>query len=49
MSDFKNKCGNVLTGGAVGASAGGSIGAAIGALGAGDFCNRSEDRNSNRG
>lgn len=33
MSDFKNKCGDVLTGGATGAAAGGSIGAAIGALG----------------
>ena len=33
MSDFKDKCGDVLTGGATGAAAGGSIGAAIGALG----------------
>lgn len=33
MSDFKEKCGDVLTGGAIGAAAGGSIGAAIGALG----------------
>ena len=33
MSDFKEKCGDVLTGGATGAAAGGSIGAAIGALG----------------
>lgn len=33
MSDFKDKCGDVLTGGATGAAVGGSIGAAIGALG----------------
>lgn len=30
MSDFKDKCGDVLTGAATGAAAGGSIGAAIG-------------------
>ena len=33
MSDFKDKCGDVLTGGATWAAIGGSIGAAIGALG----------------
>ena len=33
MSDFKEKCSNVLVGGATGASVGGSIGAAVGALG----------------
>ena len=33
MSDFKDKCGDVLTGSATGAALGGSIGAAIGALG----------------
>lgn len=33
MSDFKDKCGDVLTGGATGAAAKGSIGAAIGILG----------------
>ena len=33
MSYFKDKCGDVLTGGATGAAVGGSIGAAIGALG----------------
>ena len=33
MSDFKEKCGDVLTGGATGAAVGGSIGAAIGAMG----------------
>lgn len=32
MGDFKDKCGDVLTGGATGAAAGGSIGAAIGCL-----------------
>lgn len=33
MSEFKEKCGDVLTGGSVGAAAGGSIGAAIGLFG----------------
>ena len=33
MSDFKTKCGDVLTGSATGAALGGSIGAAIGACG----------------
>ena len=32
MSDFKDKCGDVLTGGATGAAIGGGIGAAIGSL-----------------
>jgi hypothetical protein len=32
MSDFKDKCGDVLTGGATGASGGGRIGAVDGPL-----------------
>ena len=33
MSKFKEKCGDVLTGGSVGAAVGGSIGAVIGMFG----------------
>ena len=32
MSDFKEKCGNVLIGGTTGASVGGCVGVAIGAF-----------------
>lgn len=33
MSEFKEKCSDILMGGSIGAAAGGSIGAAIGMLG----------------